>query len=111
MSAAEPLDRPALLAELVPVQPGAVVSRTVMKGPSGSVTLFSFAAGEGLSEHATPHEALVVVLDGEADVSVAGETQRVSAGQAVRLPASVPHALRARSDVRMMLVMLRRPEG
>jgi len=111
VSAPEPLDRPGPLAELVSVQPGAVVSRTVMKGPSGSVTLFAFAAGEGLSEHATPHEALVVVLDGEAEVSVAGETHLVSAGQAARLPASVPHALRARSDVRMMLVMLRRPEG
>lgn len=111
MNAADPLDRPGMLAELVSVQPGAVVSRTVMKGPSGSVTLFAFAAGEGLSEHATPHEALVFVLDGEAEVSVAGEARLVSTGQAVRLPASVPHAVRARSDFRMMLVMLRRQEA
>jgi quercetin dioxygenase-like cupin family protein len=110
VTAPGPLDRPGTIADLVSVQPGAVVSRTVMKGPSGSVTLFAFGAGEGLSEHATPHEALAVALDGEAEVSIADESHVVSAGQALRLPATVPHAVRALSDFRMVLVMLRRAE-
>ncbi len=102
------LSAPEPVLGLIEVQPGAVVSRTVMKERSGSVTLFAFDAGEGLSEHSTPHEALVVGLDGEADVTIGGVAALVTAGQALRLPASVPHAVRARSPFRMLLVMLRR---
>lgn len=98
-------------ASLVEPQTGAIVSRTILKQPSGSITLFAFDAGEGLSEHTTPHEALIHVLDGEAEVSIGGTPHRVRPGEALHLPAGVPHAVQARSPFRMMLVMLRRSEG
>ncbi|MDT8435599.1 MAG: cupin domain-containing protein [Gemmatimonadota bacterium] len=105
------LATPEELAGLVAVQAGAVVSRTILKGRGGTVTLFAFGAGEGLSEHTTPHEALVVCLDGEADITVGGETHRLETGRALRLPAGVPHAVAAVAPFRMMLVMLRDPAG
>jgi quercetin dioxygenase-like cupin family protein len=104
------LERPAELASLIEVQDGAVVSRTVIRRPSGNVTLFAFDADEGLSEHATPHDAIVVGLGGEAEISIAGEPHVLEAGEALHLPASIPHALRALSPFRMMLVMLKNAE-
>ncbi len=102
-------DAPAVrrLADLVPYQAGSVVSRTIVKRPSGTVTLFSFDAGEGLSEHAAPFEALVCVLDGSAEVRIDGVPYAVSAGETITLPAGHPHALRALERFRMMLVMVR----
>lgn len=111
MTDPSPLSRPEPLASLVAVQPGAVVSRTVMKERSGTVTLFAFGAGEGLSEHTTPHEALVVGLEGGAEIAIGDATHELSAGEALRLPAGVPHSIRAVSPFRMMLVMLRRQEA
>ncbi len=95
------------LADLVAVQPGAVVSRMLLKTRGGNVTLFAFGAGEGLSEHTTPHEALVVLVEGEADVTVGGATYRMGAGQTIHLPAGVPHAVQAATDFKMLLVMLK----
>jgi quercetin dioxygenase-like cupin family protein len=95
------------LADLVPYQDGAVVSRTVLKRPTGTITLFAFDRGEGLSEHTAPFDALVQVLDGEAEVRIAGIACRVAAGEMIVLPAHQPHALRALARFRMMLVMLR----
>ncbi len=95
------------LADLVAVQAGAVVSRMLLKTRGGSVTLFAFGAGEGLSEHTTPHEALVVLVEGEADVTVGGATYRMGAGQTIHLPAGVPHAVQAATDFKMLLVMLK----
>lgn len=102
-------DPPGVLraAEAVPYGPGAVVSRVLLKTPGGSATLFAFAEGEGLDEHTTPHEALVVVTEGAADVTVAGVPHRLGAGDALRLPAHVPHAVRAATAFRMLLVLLR----
>lgn len=97
------------LAELAAYQAGAVVSRQIVKQPTGTVTLFAFAAGEGLSEHTAPFDALVHVLDGEADVRIGGETFRVSGGEAIVLPANRPHALDAVTAFRMMLTMIRTP--
>ncbi len=97
--------------DLVAPQPGAVVSRTILRRPAGTITLFAFDAGEGLSEHSTPHEALIHALTGEAEISIGAATHRVTAGQSLHLPADVPHAVAALSPFRMMLVMLRRPEG
>ena len=71
------------LLEQIDYQVGSVVSRQVVKNDSGSVTLFAFDAGESLSEHSTPHDALVMVLDGEAEISLAGDSQAVGAGQAI----------------------------
>ena len=104
------LERPAQPASLVEVQAGAVVSRTLIKRRSGNVTLFAFDADEGLSEHTTPHDAIILGLGGEAEISIAGEPHVLEAGEALYLPASIPHALRALSPFRMMLVMLRNAE-
>ncbi len=95
------------LTDLIDYQDGAVVSRQLAKTPGGSVTLFAFAAGEGLSEHSTPHEALLQVVDGFALVEVAGVSHRVGEGQVIRLPGGVPHAVQAEQRFKMLLVMVR----
>lgn len=95
------------LADLAPYQQGAVVSRTVLKKPAGTVTLFAFDAGEGLSEHTAPYEALVYVVDGEAEVRIDGMPYRVAAGETITLPAGHPHALKALERFRILLVMVR----
>jgi quercetin dioxygenase-like cupin family protein len=95
------------LTDLVPYQAGSVVSRTIIKKPAGTVTLFAFDAGEGLSEHTAPFEALVCVLDGTAEVRIDGAPYPVSTGETITLPAGHPHALRAVERFQMMLVMVR----
>ena len=95
------------LADLAPYQQGAVVSRTIVKGAAGTVTLFAFDAGEGLSEHTAPFEALVCVLDGAAEVRIDGAPYRVAAGETITLPAGRPHAVKALERFRMLLVMIR----
>ena len=97
------------LAELAPIQPGRIVSQVLRKNAGGSVTLFSFAEGEGLSEHTAPFDALLVVTRGEAAVTIAQDEHRVAAGEAVGLPARVPHAVQATTDLQMLLIMLRTP--
>lgn len=101
------LDGVVRAAELIAVQPGAVVSRTLVKKDAGTVTAFAFDAGEGLSEHTAPFDALVFGLDGEADVAIAGQPHRLGPGQLLRLPAGRPHALKARSPFKMLLIMIR----
>jgi quercetin dioxygenase-like cupin family protein len=95
------------LADQVAYQEGSVVSRKILGGGKGNVTLFAFAEGEGLTEHTSPYDALVVVLDGKAAVRIAGVEHTVGAGQAIRLPATVPHALQARQRFKMMLVLIK----
>lgn len=95
------------VSELVAYQDGAVVSRAVMSGKAGTVTLFAFDEGQGLSEHTAPYDALVQLLEGEAEVTIAGEKLRVQAGEMVIMPAQKPHALRATKRFKMMLVMIR----
>jgi len=95
------------LAQLVEYQPDAVVSRTLVKKPAGTVTAFSFDQGEGLSEHTAPFDALVILIDGEAEITIAGVSHRVSAGQLLRLPAGQPHALKAVTRFKMLLVMVK----
>jgi quercetin dioxygenase-like cupin family protein len=95
------------LAGLLQYQEGSVVSRVLMKNAGGNVTLFAFDAGEGLSEHTAPFDALVVLLDGEAEVTIGGRPHRVAAGQTITMPASVPHALKALAPFKMLLVMLK----
>ena len=101
------LSVPENLQTLIDYQPAAVVSRTLIKKSSGTVTLFAFDAGEGLSEHTAPYDALIVLLDGEAEVQIAQATHVVKKGQALLLPANVPHALRAVNKFKMMLTMIR----
>jgi quercetin dioxygenase-like cupin family protein len=102
-----PRGQAAEAAGLVQYQPGSVVSRTVIDKPVGTVTLFAFDEGQGLSEHTAPYDALVVVLDGEAEVSIAGLPHRVGRGEMIIMPAGQPHALRAASRFKMILVMIR----
>ena len=97
------------LTNLVAYQEGSVVSRQVIKETGGNVTVFAFAAGQGLSEHTAPFDALVHILDGEADVSIAGTRYRLAAGDAIVLPAGRPHALDAVTAFKMALTMIRSP--
>lgn len=92
---------------LVAYQPGTVVSRTLVNKPAGTVTVFAFDAGEGLSEHTAPFDALVMDLEGEADVSIAGTPHRLGAGQLLKLPAGQPHAVKAVTPFKMLLVMIK----
>jgi quercetin dioxygenase-like cupin family protein len=93
--------------DLVQYQPGAVVSRTILKKPTGTVTAFAFDQGEGLSEHTAPFDALVLMLDGESEITISGTIYRVSKGQLLRLPAGQPHALKALTRFKMILVMIK----
>lgn len=95
------------LVELVSYQEGAVVSRTILDKDAGTVTLFAFDAGEGLSEHTTPYDAMVAVLDGEAEVKIGGEPFLLGEGDTIIMPADVPHALRAVERFKMLLVMIK----
>ena len=92
---------------LVTYQPGAVVSRTLVKKPTGTVTAFAFDAGEGLSEHTAPFDALVLNLEGEADISISGTSHRVGPGQLLKLPAGQPHAVKATTRFKMLLIMIK----
>lgn len=96
-----------LASDLVVLQPGAVVSRTLVKKASGTVTAFAFDAGEGLSEHTAPFDAILLDLEGEADITISGAPHHVSAGQILKLPAGEPHAVKAVTPFKMLLVMIR----
>jgi quercetin dioxygenase-like cupin family protein len=103
MSAAEAV----VFADLVNYQGGSVVSRTIVKRPMGTVTLFAFDEGEGLSEHTAAFDALVHVLEGEAEIVISGKAIRTKAGEAVLMPANQPHALKAITRFKMALTMIR----
>ena len=102
-----PAAAPLVTLDLVAYQEGAVVSRTLLKRPGGTITLFAFDAGQTLSEHTAPFDAVVHVLDGRADITIAGTPLEVSAGQIVLMPANQPHALAARTRFTMLLTMIR----
>jgi quercetin dioxygenase-like cupin family protein len=95
------------LSELANYQDGAVVSRTLVKRPTGTVTIFAFAEGQELSEHTAAFDALVQVLDGEAEITVSGKLLLTRAGEAVLLPANQPHAVKALTRFKMLLTMIR----
>jgi quercetin dioxygenase-like cupin family protein len=95
------------LVDLVSYQDAAVVSRIVVKRETGNVTLFAFDAGQELSEHTAPFDALVQILDGEAAITVAGRPHRVCTGEIILMPAHQAHALKAVSRFKMLLTMLR----
>jgi len=88
-------------------QEGSVVSKTVIEKKTGTVTLFAFSAGQGLSEHTAPFDALVCVLDGTAEITIGGIPATVSQGEMIIMPANVPHALKAEEQFKMMLVMIK----
>jgi quercetin dioxygenase-like cupin family protein len=95
------------LSDMVNYQEGAVVSRTLMKRTTGTITLFAFDEGQGLSEHTTPFDAVAQILEGEAEISVSGKPLLTTAGEAVLMPANQPHALKAISRFKMLLTMIR----
>ncbi len=103
---------PVTLVDVVQPQRGAVVSREIVRAEQGTVTVFAFDTGQGLSEHTAPFDAMVVALEGEVEITIAGRAQRVTAGQMLIMPAHKPHALLAISPFKMLLVMIRaqRPE-
>jgi quercetin dioxygenase-like cupin family protein len=105
--ASAPLDGVVSLTKLLDYQPGTIVSRTIAKQPSGTVTAFAFDRGEGLSEHTAPFDALVIGIDGLAEITIAGERHQLSAGELLRLPAGQPHAVTALRPFKMLLVMIR----
>jgi quercetin dioxygenase-like cupin family protein len=102
-----PPAQPVVLAELVAYQDGSIVSRTLAKQNGGTVTLFAFAAGQALSEHSAPFDAIVQILDGNAELVIGGEKVAASTGQTVMMPADVPHAVNAVEQFKMLLIMVR----
>jgi quercetin dioxygenase-like cupin family protein len=94
--------------DLLDYQPGGIVSRSILDEDGGSVTLFTFDAGQSLSEHKAPYDALVMGLEGEAEFTVGGASHRVLPGLMLLMPANVPHSMKAEKRFRMMLVMVRR---
>ncbi|MFZ5922104.1 MAG: cupin domain-containing protein [Chloroflexota bacterium] len=95
------------MAELAAYQDGSVVSRQITKADTGNVTLFAFDSGQELSEHTAPFDALVHVLDGEAEIVISGRSYALAAGEAIIMPANEPHAVKARSRFKMLLTMIR----
>lgn len=95
------------LNELTSYQDGSVVSRTLLDRKIGTITLFSFDAGQGLSEHTAPYDAFVQVFDGTAEITIDGVVHTVAAGEVLIMPANLPHSLKAVERFKMMLVMIR----
>lgn len=95
------------LAELVSYQTGSVVSRQITKADAGNVTLFAFDAGQELSEHTAPFDALVHVVEGEAEILISGKSFPLKAGEAIIMPADEPHAVKATKEFKMLLTMIR----
>ena len=100
--------QPMRLVDLINYQEGSVVSRTIIDKEKGTVTLFAFDEGQGLSEHTAPFDALVYTLDGEAEVIISGEKSLLKNGEMVMMPANQPHALNAIKKFKMLLIMIRK---
>ncbi len=95
------------LAAMVDYSAGSIVSRILMKNSAGSVTLFSFDAGQELSEHAAPFDALVQILEGKGDIIIDKKKHILQAGEIILMPANIPHAVKAPQRFKMLLVMLK----
>jgi quercetin dioxygenase-like cupin family protein len=95
------------MAELVNYQDGSVVSRQITKAEAGNVTLFAFDKGQELSEHTAPFDALVHILDGDAEIQISGKAFHLKTGRAIIMPANEPHAVRALTRFKMLLTMIR----
>ncbi len=95
------------LAGLIDYQDGAIVSKEIIKRDKGTVTIFAFDGGQGLSEHTAPFDALVYIIDGKAEITVSGEASNIDAGEAMIMPANKPHAVKAIGRFKMLLIMIR----
>lgn len=98
---------PAELAGLVDYSDGSVVSRTLLKRGAGTLTLFAFDQGQGLSEHTAPFDAFVLIVDGRAELTIGGKKHTLASGRTIVMPADVPHAVHAAERFKMLLVMIR----
>lgn len=94
-------------AELANYQDGAVVSRTLVRRQAGTITLFAFDAGQSLSEHTAPYDAIAQTLEGDAEITISGKPLKLGAGEMVLMPANQPHAVKALSRFKMLLIMIR----
>jgi quercetin dioxygenase-like cupin family protein len=94
--------------DIVSYQPGSVVSRTLIDKNVGTVTVFAFDSGQGLSEHTAPFDALVQIIDGTADITIAGSVHTVREGEMIIMPANKPHSLKANPQFKMLLIMIRK---
>ena len=101
-----PMSEAVSLAGLVEVAPGKIVSRTFVQRPEMTITLFSFAAGEGVSTHSAPGAAMLYVLEGQAKVTIGGKPMTVNAGEVVVMPANIPHGVDAEQDFKMLLTVV-----
>ena len=95
------------LASFIEYSDNSVLSKTLVEKKAGTITLFSFDAGQGLSEHTTPYDAVVHIIDGEAEIIIGGTASRVTTGQMIIMPAEIPHELRAIKQFKMLLTMIR----
>ena len=101
------MDAPKNINDLINYQEGSVVSREIVKKPSGNITLFAFDFEQGLSEHKSPYDALVIVTDGLAEVTISGKKHKVKAGETILMKANEPHALKAIERFKMVLIMIK----
>jgi quercetin dioxygenase-like cupin family protein len=97
----------AKLGEMVEYQEGSVVSKTIIDKKAGTITLFAFGAGQGLSEHTAPFDAMVYLVDGEAEIAISGKSHTLKTGEMIIMPANEPHALKAITQFKMLLVMIK----
>ncbi len=97
--------------DLVSYQAGSVVSRTLIGKSAGTVTVFAFDSGQGLSEHTAPFDAMVQIIDGAADITIEGSLFKVKEGEMIIMPANKPHALKADEKFKMILIMIRQQQS
>jgi quercetin dioxygenase-like cupin family protein len=102
------IGRPVDLGALIDYQGKSVVSREILRKDTGTITVFAFAEGQGLSEHSAPFDAFVQILDGEAEVRISGRPHKVSMGESIIMPANRPHSLQAVKRFKMLLTMIRK---
>jgi quercetin dioxygenase-like cupin family protein len=107
IGAATPKGQPFDLQAHIAYAPGSVVSKTLLKKDTGNLTLFAFDAGQGLTEHTSPYDAVVQILEGRAEIRIGGQPHTVGAGQLLIMPANVPHGLQAIEAFKMLLIMIR----
>ena len=101
------LDKGQRLAELIEYSKDSIVSKTILDKPAGTITLFAFDKGQKLSEHTTPYDAVVQILDGQARLTIGGQDVEVPAGQIIIMPGNVPHIVTAQEKFKMLLTMIR----
>jgi quercetin dioxygenase-like cupin family protein len=95
------------IVDCIQYQSGSIVSKEILRKPTGTITVFAFDAGQGLSEHTSPFDALVQVIEGEGEIIIGGVTHNVGAGEMIIMPAGIPHAVNAKKPFKMLLTMIR----